>query len=412
MLDLQPAKGRPGPSKGRIGLALAGGGPLGAFYEVGCLHAIEEACHGLRLTELDMYMGVSSGAMITAGLANGFDTADMGVVFIHNASAEYPVTPGLFLQPAIREYARRLASAPGLPAIALDYLRDPGKDWSEMLDPLGRLLPTGVFDNRPFERFLAHLFSTNGRTNDFRALPARLYVVATELNSGHSVRFGEPGYDHVPISRAIQASTALPGSVPAGRDRRSHLCRRRADAHDECFAAARRRRRSRHLRQPAGGVRCIERPGAPRLPATGVRPHARRSADSVVADVPVDDPVAHEGRYGGLQAAVPATDMLLIEPDRGDRELFFQNIFRYADRKRLAEHAYRARDMTCARKSTQLARMLKRHDITLSMPVLEDVTRSFGRAVRERRRRSSTDGSAACGAGSPGCRGRSPGIDA
>ena len=45
----------------RFGLALAGGGPLGAFYEVGCLHAIEEAFDGYELTELEMYVGVSSG---------------------------------------------------------------------------------------------------------------------------------------------------------------------------------------------------------------------------------------------------------------------------------------------------------------------------------------------------------------
>jgi len=38
-----------------------------------------------------MYVGVSSGAMIAAGLVNGYDTTDMGVVFIHNASLEYPV---------------------------------------------------------------------------------------------------------------------------------------------------------------------------------------------------------------------------------------------------------------------------------------------------------------------------------
>jgi hypothetical protein len=41
MLDLQPATGRPVHSGRRFGLALAGGGPLGAFYEVGCLHAID-----------------------------------------------------------------------------------------------------------------------------------------------------------------------------------------------------------------------------------------------------------------------------------------------------------------------------------------------------------------------------------
>ena len=63
MLDLQPAIGRPPASHGRFGLALAGGGPLGAFYEVGCLHAIDEAFDGYDLTGLEMYVGVSSGAM-------------------------------------------------------------------------------------------------------------------------------------------------------------------------------------------------------------------------------------------------------------------------------------------------------------------------------------------------------------
>ncbi len=162
-----------------------------------------------------MYVGVSSGAMIAAGLANGIDTTDMGVVFIHNASREYPVRPGLFLRPAFREYMNRVASVPSLATdILKQYLRDPGKDWAEAIDPLGRLLPTGLCDNRPFERFLAQLFSGPGRTNDFRKLHRSLYIVATELNSGYSVRFGEPGFEHVPISRAIQASTALPGLYP------------------------------------------------------------------------------------------------------------------------------------------------------------------------------------------------------
>ena len=66
MLDVQPATGRrPGGSHRRFGLALAGGGPLGAFYEIGCLHAIEESLDGFGLTELEMYVGVSSGAMVT-----------------------------------------------------------------------------------------------------------------------------------------------------------------------------------------------------------------------------------------------------------------------------------------------------------------------------------------------------------
>jgi len=55
----------------RIALALAGGGPLGAIYEICVLCAIDEAMEGLDLTALHHYVGVSAGGFIAAGLANG-----------------------------------------------------------------------------------------------------------------------------------------------------------------------------------------------------------------------------------------------------------------------------------------------------------------------------------------------------
>ena len=77
MLSLHAAQQqRPGhPQAPRIGLAIAGGGPIGAMYELGALRALDEACDGLDLTRLDCYVGVSSGAFFAAGLANRMDTA-------------------------------------------------------------------------------------------------------------------------------------------------------------------------------------------------------------------------------------------------------------------------------------------------------------------------------------------------
>ncbi|MDH4352148.1 MAG: patatin family protein, partial [Gemmatimonadota bacterium] len=43
---------------GRIGLALAGGGPVGAVYEIGALRALEEAVVGIDFTALHVYVGV------------------------------------------------------------------------------------------------------------------------------------------------------------------------------------------------------------------------------------------------------------------------------------------------------------------------------------------------------------------
>jgi predicted acylesterase/phospholipase RssA len=389
MLELQPAQGRPPRSDRKFGLALAGGGPLGAFYEVGTLHAIGESIRGLDLTNLDMYCGVSSGAMIAGGLANGIDTTEMGVVFIHNASLEYPVTPGLFLRPAFREYWQRLASVPGLVTHVLaQYLRDPGKDWAEALDPLGRLVPTGLCDNGPFEQFLAHLFSGRGRTNDFRKLRRKLFIVATELNTGDSVRFGEPRFDHVPISRAIQASTALPGLYPPVE----------IDGHTYADGALlRTMNASLLLDAGADFVICInplvafDASSAPRRRTKdGSKPRDLiRGGLPTVLSQTFRAMIQSRMKVGmrTYKQDYPDTDVLLFEPDRGDEEMFFQNVFRYADRKRLAEHAYQRTRRDLLAQADGLGRILARHGHGMRHHLLRDTSRTFLDSVRERRRR-------------------------
>ena len=210
--------------------------------------------------------------------------------------------------PTFREYARRLASIPGLSTdMASEYLRDPGMDWAETIDPIGRLLPTGVCDNRPLERVLRRLFSMRGRTNDFRKLAARLYIVATDLNTGHSVRFGEPGLDDVPISRAIQASTALPGLYsPVAIDGRVY-----ADG-----ALLRTMNASVLLDAGADFVICVnplvafDASSAPR-PDDGYPPEEHNLVNGGLPAVLSQtfrshDPVTHAGRHEGLQAELPA----------------------------------------------------------------------------------------------------------
>ena len=388
MLDLQPALGTPPPSGRRFGLALAGGGPLGAFFEVGALHAIDEAFDGIELTNLDSFVGVSSGAMIAAGLANGIDTSDMGAVFIHNASVEFPMRPSMFVQPAFEEYLNRLAAAPRVASETfLQYLRDPGTDWAAILEPLGRLLPTGVCDSAPLEMFLRILFSAEGRTNDFRELEPRLYVIATELDSGFSVRFGEHGRDQVPISLAIQASTSLPGLYPPVE----------IDGHSYVDGALMRTMNaSILLDEGADFVICINPLvafDASSVPAEQNR--TDRSLDLRRGGLPV---VLGQTFRALIQSRMqvgmrtykqnyPGTDVLLFEPDRGDVEMFFQNVFRYSDRERLTEHAYQRTRQDLLENADALSRMLGRHGIALRRDLLLSKRRTFACAVRDRCRR-------------------------
>src|SRR3990170_751057 len=94
----------------RIGLALAGGGPEGAIYEIGALRALDEALEGIDLNALDIYIGVSAGSFIAANLANQLTTAQMCRALVKHEPGEHPFIPENFFTPAFKELALRAGS--------------------------------------------------------------------------------------------------------------------------------------------------------------------------------------------------------------------------------------------------------------------------------------------------------------
>jgi predicted acylesterase/phospholipase RssA len=384
MLTPQPATAPKRRSSLRFGVALAGGGPLGAFYELGALHAISEGIAGLDLTDCATYVGVSSGSLVAAGLANGLSTVEMGRMLITNEAIEFPMPPGMLLRPAFAEYASRLLDAPGtLLRALLQYARDPlNQTLASTVSSLGRSVPTGIFDNIPLEHFLSELFSSGGRTNDFRRLRKQLYIVATDLNSGESVRFGEPGFDHVPISRAVQASTALPGLYPPVKIGRHFY----VDG-----ALIRTMNASVALEQGADLVICIN-PLVTFDASHGAR--RRLSHNLVTGGLPVVlsqtfRALIQSRMYVGMasyRGRYPEADLLLFEPDRNDERMFFVNVFRYADRQALVDHAYQRTRRDLLRHADELEPLLARHGLGLDRNLLEDSHRHFGTAIEQERR--------------------------
>lgn len=382
MLTVEPAR-RPRRSDGKLALALAGGGPLGAFYELGALHALSESLEGRELTELDVYVGVSSGSLIAAGLANGFDTTALGAMFIHDQSTLFPFSPAILLQPAWREYLGRLGLLPQvLTGFVRQCARDPLGGWRAWVGTLGRLLPTAAFDNRPMQRHLQAMFSGSGRTDDFRRLRSRLYVVATNLNTGASMHFGEPGHDRVPISRALLASTALPGLYPA------------VEIGGESYvdgALIRTMHASLALEAGCDLVICVN----PLVPFDAARVRSARHADLAREGLPAvlmqtfRSLIYSRMKVGmaSYGARFPAADTLLFEPERHDELLFFANVFRYADRQRLADHAYQRTRRDLLARADVLAPLLQRHGLELNLAMLRR-RRSFNTAAEERARRA------------------------
>ena len=58
------------PCPTRRALVLAGGGIIGGMYEVGALAALDEALPEFRVNNFDLYVGSSSGSVVSALMAN------------------------------------------------------------------------------------------------------------------------------------------------------------------------------------------------------------------------------------------------------------------------------------------------------------------------------------------------------
>ena len=380
----------------RIGLALAGGGPLGAIYEIGALCALDEALQGLDFTQCHSYVGVSAGGFIAAGLANGMRPRELCRAFIENEGSEAQLfEPTLLIRPAYGEFVQRLAALPGLLASAGFQYAFGRRSLMSAFERVGRAIPTGLFSNRLIDQRLQKMFAQPGRSNDFRRLQRQLVLVATDLDSGQAAPFGLPGWDHVPISKAVQASAALPGLFPPVEiDGRAYV-----DG-----ALKKTMHASVLLEQGLDLLICLNPlvpfdASRPPAPQAGGRQRIPRIADGglpVVLSQTFRSMIHSRLELGmkGYERAYPATDIVLFEPDQRDAELFLANTFSYSQRRRLAEHAYQqTRQMLRARRAT-LAPRLAAHGITLDLDVLRDTQRTLvdaGRPARSRVARALRD---------------------
>ncbi|MES2400230.1 MAG: patatin-like phospholipase family protein [Pseudomonadota bacterium] len=371
----------------RIGLALAGGGPLGAIYEIGALCALDESLRGLSLTKLDHYVGVSAGGFIAAGLANGMTPRELCASFIENDHEISEVfDPAWLMVPAYGEFLRRSITLPGLALSALWRATLGGKSLLNAAEALGPALPTGIFSNDEIDSRLTKLFSKPGRTNDFRELSARLTLVATNLDTGDAAPFGRPGWDHVPISKAVQASSALPGLFPpveidnqyfvdGALKKTMHAGVAMDEGMDLMFCL--------NPLVPFNSTLAPELAMNQRVMRRGLPTEKQRIPRIVNGGLPAVmsqtfRAMIHSRLELGMkhyEHAYPDTDIVLLEPDHRDTDMFLANTFSYGQRREMAEHAYqKTRQMLRSRKTT-LSAKLARHGITLNMDVLDDPRR-------------------------------------
>jgi predicted acylesterase/phospholipase RssA len=383
MLTLNPAsRYRSGRSVPKIGLAIAGGGPLGAIYELGALQALNEGIEGLRLHQLDHYVGVSAGAFLATSLANQVTTSQMCRIFMGAPGAEFTFEPESFLRPALREFGSRVRNLPSaLYALISEAVRHPTRlGRLESVGGLSRVLPTGIFDNHTIDEFVGRVLSRPGRTNDFRELETTLRVVAMDLDTGATVRFGEPGTEHVPISKAVQASAALPGLYPPVR----------IDGRYFVDGALRRTLHASVALKDDVDLVIGVNPLVPYDAALAAHPHLTESRMiqgglPLVLSQTFRALIQSRMQIGIAKYATqyPQSSILLLEPNRDDERMFFTNMFSYSSRSELAEHAYRITRRELLARADDLEKFLAPYDMRPDREALAHERTLFASLRRE-----------------------------
>ena len=290
-------------------------------------------------------MWASRPAVSSAPASNGMTPRQMCAAFIENDGGDDDlIHPSIFVQPGlerIRPAAEDAAEAPCASRLARGARTSVGRRARRRTRPR-------VADRRVRKRrdrgALRSVFSAPAAATT-SALTRRLVLVATDLDTGAVAPFGLPGWDDVPISRAVTASAALPGPVPAGAHRRPPLRRRRAEEDAARACAARRGHRPPPVPEPARALRRRPHPRTPRGRAATRSPGSSNGGLPLVASqgLALADPLAPRARAARLRArAIRDVDIALFEPDRRDPEMFGANTFSYSARRQRPEHAYQS----------------------------------------------------------------------
>jgi NTE family protein len=360
----------PARSSSKIGLAIAAGAPEGAIYEIGALRALDEALDGVDFNHLFIYVGVSAGAFLNANLANDLTTAQMCRAIVSHEPGEHPFSPETFFTPALGQLTRSGKKLPRLLTEALwEYARSfRDKTFLDSMTRLGQVLPVALFDNEPIRLYLEKIWSIKNRTDDFRKLGKRLVVVATDLDSGQAARFGEPGLDHVPISRAVQASGALPGLYPPveidGRHYVDGVLLKTLHASVALEAGAELLICINPI-VPVDTVNAVEEGMMARsnLYDRGLPTVLSQTFRTLVHSRLEVGMAAYERKYGDR-------DVVLFQPRRDDYKMFFTNIFGLAERRDVCAHAYQETRQMLLDRYDELAPVFAKHGVTLRKDVL------------------------------------------
>ena len=369
--------------RSRTALVLGGGGFTGGVYEIGALRALDLLAVNRTVNEFDVYVGTSAGSFVASLVANGVTPEEMMRVVNQQVPTPFQdVDRSTLMRP---NYAEFLQSALLFPLRMVGLARSlVGQLGSASIIDIGvgiaEALPSGAYDGRAIEDYLTSVLSDPDRSNDFRLLENELYLTATDLDTCERIVLGGPDWDDVPISRAVEASAALPMVYKPQEVKGRHLIDGGIRSTTNVDIAVER----------GAKFVIVVNPLVPyvndfqKVIPTMLGSRVRRVRDMGFPQIGYQTfkLLAHQRLHEAVRQwrdKYPGVDIILIEPDPNDELMFETNVMNFTRRVEIARHGFESVTLKLAQDYDELKSICAKHGIDISATRVRKVVRKFAR---------------------------------
>jgi NTE family protein len=373
------ARGRKKPSK--TALVLGGGGFTGGVYEIGALRALDLLAVNSTVNNFDVYVGTSAGSFVAAMLANGVTPDEMMQVLNSRVPSELE---DLDLDKVLKpNYLGYLQKTMALPLRSMELVRSLARLGEISAIDIGvglaEALPTGLYSGAGLNDYVAEVLGAGGRVNDFRLLERELYLTATDLDTCERIVFGEDDWRDVPISKAVECSTALPIVYKPVELKGRELVDGGIRSTTNVDIAVENGAKFIVVVNPLVPYVNEFEKMIPTVFGTRVRrvsdmgmPAIANQAFRLIAHSRLHQAVEH------WQEKYPGVDFVLIEPESNDELMFGTPIMDYSRRLKIARHGFESVTATLAKDYERYEETAKKHGLEISARRVRRVVEKAG----------------------------------
>jgi predicted acylesterase/phospholipase RssA len=369
------------PRRSKTALVLGGGGLTGGVYEMGALRALDLLSVNKTVNEFDVYVGTSAGSFVASAVANGVTPEEMMRVIVQQVPTPFPdARVSSLLKPNYREFITRGAM---FPLRILQLLRNLARDVGQIsaVDValgLAEALPTGLYSGEGIESYVRRILSDPDRSDDFRMLRSELYLVGTDLDTCERIVFGSEGWDDIPISKAVAASSALPMIYKPVKVREREIVDGGLVSTTNLDVAV----------EAGAKFIVVVNPLVPYINTfekrittlTGLRPRHVSDMGFPQIGYQAFKMLAHQRLHEiakRWEERYPGVDIILIEPDTGDELMFQTSIMNFTSRVEIARHGFQSVTLKLAHDYPKFKRICARHGIEISATRVRKVVKHF-----------------------------------